>query len=132
MSILNKVMLVCMVGTMVLLTAGCGGGGGDDDTVANIAGVWSATLEGDTEFINIIQDGHNLTLIDPDQEVVDGEIYGKNVTFEFTETDGGVLITLLIELTLDSEDSPSVMTGTFKGIVDGQVIQTMALTCVKQ
>jgi len=33
----TKLMLVFMVGTMVLLTAGCGGGGGGDDTVANVA-----------------------------------------------------------------------------------------------
>ncbi len=131
MSILKKVMLVCMVVTMVLLTAGCGGGGGDDK-VANVAGVWSVTVDGDTDLITIIQDGHNLTLVDPDQEVVDGEIYGKNVTFEFTEIDEGFTITLLIELTLDSEDSPRVMVGTIKGIVDGQVVETLGITCVKQ
>jgi hypothetical protein len=131
MSNISKLMLVFMFGTMVLLTAGCGGDGGDD-TVANVAGVWSVTLDGDTDLVTLIQNGHDLTLIDPDQEVIDGEIYGRDVTFEYTEIDEGITVTLLVELTIDSEESPSVMTGTLKGIVEGVVIKTYPMTCVKQ
>jgi len=128
---ITKLMLVFMVGTMVLLTAGCGGGG-DDDSAADVAGVWSVTMDGETDLVSIQQAGNELTVVDSDQEVVDGEIYGRSVTFEFTEVDSGITVTLLIELTLDSEDTPSLMTGTLKGIVDGHVIETFTMTWVKQ
>ena len=82
--------------------------------------------------ITLIQNGHNLDLIDPDQDILDGEIYGRDVTFEYTEVDKGITFTVLFELTLDSEESPSIMTGTMKSIVDGNVIETTLVTCVKQ
>ncbi|MDA3800533.1 MAG: hypothetical protein PF692_15855 [Kiritimatiellae bacterium] len=131
MSKITKLMLVLVGGAMILSTVGCGGGGGDDDTIANVAGVWTVTMDGDSDLITITQNGHDLTLIDPDFETADGEIYGRSVTFEFTEVDSGVVVTLLIELTANSDDYPTLMTGTLSGIVDGQVIQTYAMTWVR-
>ena len=131
MSNVTKLMLVFMVGTMVLLTAGCGGGGGDD-TVANVAGVWSISLDGgNSEESTLLQNGHELTLVDSGDVIADGEIYGRSVTFELEENDSGTTVDILMELTLDSEESPSSMTGTVKAMVDGRVIITYTIVCLK-
>jgi len=135
MSNVTKLMLVFMVGTMILLTAGCGGGGGGDDTVANVAGVWNVVVDGyieDSYLIPVQQDGHDLSLVDPDGIVSGGDIYGTIVTFERTEVDDGRTVTILIELTLDSEESPSLMVGTLTVLIDGAVVEVESMNWSRQ
>jgi len=130
--IIKLMMMVMMVGTLVVMSTGCGGGGGDDDTIANVAGVWEVTIDGRSDSITLVQDGHNLTLMGLEFGDVSGDIYGRDVTFEFTATENGETASLLIEVTLDSVESPSIMTGTLKGIIDGVVIETMPITFLKE
>ena len=128
---ITKLMLVLIGAIIILSTVGCGGGGGGDDTIANVAGVWMITVEGDTDSVTLSQNGHLLTMVDPDADTINGEIYGKDVTFEFAEVDEGIAVTLMFELVIDSEESPSTMTGNIKGYADGVLIKTIPMTCVR-
>ena len=90
--ITKLMMMVAMVGTLVVMSTGCDSSS-DDDTVADIAGVWMVTVDGDTDASTITQDGHSLVMTDTDGVSASGEIYGTSVTFSMTEIDDGVLVT---------------------------------------
>jgi hypothetical protein len=131
--IAKLMMVVVVIGTFVVMSTGCSSS--DDDSYADVAGVWEVITYDDpieTDDMTISQDGNSLSVVDPDGDVFYGSVDGASISFEYTEVEEGVTVTMLIELTADNDDVPTFMTGTVQFLVESEVIEVYDMTWTRQ